>query len=238
MGFYDAIGATYAATRIADPRIAAQIDAALGDAESVLNVGAGSGNYEPVNRAVIAVVPSRTMIDQRSTGAAPVVQAVAESLPFSDGHFDAAMGIFTIHHWTNPVRGLREVARVSHRQVYLTYEPETVTGLWILDYFPWVKDLPHERRALSAAQLSKLINVSDVQIVPIPKDCTDGFGGAFWARPERYLEPGVQEGMSMLAVLDPALRDAGTAQLRRDLESGEWTRRYGHLLTFGALDLG
>jgi hypothetical protein len=78
----------------------------------------------------------------------------------------------------------------------------------------------------------------DVQTVRIPADCTDGFGGAYWARPEFYLEPQVQAGMSMLAILDPRARADGTERLRQSLATGQWDSKYGHLRNGTAIDLG
>jgi Methyltransferase domain len=235
---YEPIGKTYAATRQPDVRIATQIRHALGDVTRVINVGAGAGSYEPTDCDVVAIDPSITMLRQRSDSACPSVVGRAESLPFSDGSFDAAMGTFTLHHWTDLATGLREVQRISSRQVFLLYEPSYASEMWIVKYFPEILELPHEKRAPSVSDLSVLLNIERVEMVPVPNDCTDGFGGAYWARPERYLETSVQAGMSMLAALQPAVRAAGTARLHDSLSSGEWDATYGHLRTTESTDLG
>jgi SAM-dependent methyltransferase len=234
---YETIGQTYASTRVPDHRIAAQLVAALGTARTVLNVGGGAGNYEPVDRTVVAVDPSVVMLRQR-TNTTTVVQGVAEALPFANNSFEVAMGTFTLHHWPDLAQGLAEVKRVAARQVFLMYEPSFAYNMWILRYFPEILDLPHEQRAPSVNDISALLSVTEVQVVPVPSDCTDGFGGAYWARPEMYLEPSVQAGMSMLAVLPDQIRAAGTQRLRSALESGQWDSQYGHLRTQDSADLG
>jgi ubiquinone/menaquinone biosynthesis C-methylase UbiE len=134
---YDTIGRNYARHRQPDPRIASQIDAALGDARLVLNVGAGTGSYEAGDRRVVAVEPSTIMLAQRLSSAAPAVRAVAGELPFSDASFDAAMAIFTVHHWPHPVAGLAELCRVADGIVILTFDPAIHAGHWLYeDYLP------------------------------------------------------------------------------------------------------
>lgn len=226
---YDDIGRSYARTRREDPRIAAAVHEALGSAASVLNVGAGSGNYEPADRRVVAVEPSGEMLRQRPRGSAPAVRAVAEHLPFPDGSFDAAMAFLTVHHWTDRAAGLRELARVSRRQVVFYFEALQTHGFWALDYFPTARDLPTEVDPPGEAFLGEHLRVRRIERVLVPHDCVDGFGTAFWARPEAYLDPDVQAGMSWLALLPEAERRAGTARLRADLESGTWDERHGHL---------
>ena len=226
---YDVIGRSYAATRREDPRIATQIRAALGDARSVVNIGAGAGSYEPADRDVVAVEPSRRMIDQRVLGAAPVVRASAEGLPFADGSFGAAMAVLTAHHWPDPAEGLREMARVAHRQVVLFFEPLQTHDFWALEYFPAARELPTEVDPPDAELIGQHLRVREIHSVLVPHDCVDGFGAAFWGRPEAYLEPEVQAGMSWLALLPEVDREEGTQRLRADLDSGEWDRRLGHL---------
>jgi SAM-dependent methyltransferase len=236
---YDEIGRTYSATRRTDPRVAAQLHAALADAATVLNVGAGTGSYEPADRAVVACEPSRTMLRQRPAGAAPAVQAVAEALPFADGTFDATLAVLTVHHWTDLERGLRELQRVSERQVVLFFEPGFADGLWLIeDYFPEILDLPTEQTAPDEARLRATLHVERVEPVPVPADCVDGFGGCFWNRPEAYLDPAVQDGMSCFAQLDETARARGTQRLRASLESGEWDAKYGFLRSLAEFDLG
>lgn len=235
---YDSIGCTYAATRREDPRVAAQIEAAVGGGRSLVNVGAGSGSYEPADRTVVAVEPSDTMIGQRAHRSPCVVRAVAEHLPFPDGAFDAALAVFTVHHWADRRAGLSELRRVSRRQVVLFFEPLEVHRFWGVHYFHEAKDLPSERNAPSEALLRDHLQVREVRPVLVPNDCIDGFGAAFWARPERYLEPEVQAGMSWMALLPPAVRERGTGRLAADLASGEWDRRFGHLRSADSYDAG
>ncbi len=225
---YDVIGRSYAVTRREDPRVAVEIHAALGPEGSVVNVGAGSGSYEPANRTVIAVEPSVRMIEQRAD-AAPAVRGVAEHLPFADDTFDVAMAVLTIHHWSDPAKGLREMARVSHRQVILFFEALRTHDFWALEYFPAALELPTEQDPPGERLLADHLHLREVREVLVPHDCRDGFGAAFWARPEAYLDPHVQAGMSWLAMLTAVDRASGTSRLRADLESGAWDRRYGHL---------
>jgi SAM-dependent methyltransferase len=237
---YDAIGQRYSATRRTDPRIAAQLFAALGDARTILNVGAGTGNYEPDDRSVIALDPSLTMLKQRRAEAAPCVCGMAETLPFRDHAFDAALAILTVHHWGDMQRGIDELRRVSDRQVVLTFEPSFTAELWLVcDYFPEVVDLPTERRLPDTETLRRWFGVpTTVAPVLIADDCIDGFAGCYWNRPEAYLDPHIQDGMSMFAHLDPAARRRGTEQLRADLASGRWDEKYGASRRQTEIDLG
>jgi SAM-dependent methyltransferase len=235
---YDAIGRGYGAVRRADPRIARRLHGALGDASRVLNVGAGAGSYEPTDRPVVALEPSPVMIAQRPLDAAPVVRGVAERLPFRADEFGAALAVLTVHHWSDLGAGLAELRRVAARQVVLLFEPDAVADLWMLDYWPEVLDLPTERAAPGSQVLAQHLDVRSIEPVPVPHDCTDGFAGAFWARPERYLDPGVQAGMSTLAQLDPEVRARGADRLRDALASGAWDRRHGALRRQDAIDLG
>lgn len=230
MAVYDEIGRTYTRTRQSDPRIAAQIAAALGDAASVLNVGAGSGNYEPTDRWVTALEPSMTMIRQRSASTAAVVQGVAGDLPFVDRSFDVAMGILTLHHWPDVGAGLAEVRRVSRRQVFMLFDGLVRDGYWLIDdYFPAVWELDSERQAPTVAMVGEHLDIVRVEVVLIPSDCTDGFGCAYWNRPEDHLDPVVLAGMSWSSQLAPEVLFEGVEHLRDDIESGRWDERYGHL---------
>jgi SAM-dependent methyltransferase len=235
---YDAIGRTYTATRTTDPRLAARIWDALGDARTVVNVGAGTGSYEPPDRDVTAVEPSAVMIAQRPPGAAPAVQASAEALPFDDGSFDAAMAVLTIHHWSDFPAGAAELRRVARdRVVVFSWDPACVDRMWLgPEYFPQLAredvdgfpSLDHQAAALNA----------EVQVVPIPWDCRDGFMSAFWRRPEAYLDPAVRAGISTLAKRSEEELAEGLARLRADLDSGAWARRHADLLEQDELDLG
>lgn len=218
--------------------MAAAIRDALGPGRSLVNVGAGSGNYEPDDRLVVAVEPSAAMVRQRDGRSPLVVHAAAESLPFPDLVFDAALAVLTVHHWTAPVAGLREMARVASRQVILFFEPLHTHGFWALEYFPDALELPTEQHPPGEELLRAALSVREVRTVLVPSDCLDGFGTAYWARPEAYLDPEVQAGMSWLALLPESVRQEGSARLRADLDSGRWDERYGHLRSQSTYDGG
>ena len=234
---YDRIGERYATGRRTDPRIAAPIRAALGGARTVLNVGAGSGSYEPPGRRVVAVEPSVIMLAQRPGGMAPAVRAVAERLPFPDGAFDAAMGVLTMHHWADRDRGLAEMRRVAGRVVLFLCDPRRRPPWWLGHYFPATARLEAARET-PVAELARVLGPLEVIPVPIPGDCADGFNGAYWRRPRAILDPAVWGPMSALSLIPPADRAAGMSRLRADLDSGAWERRWGHLLGLAELDLG
>lgn len=235
---YEDIGRSYAKTRREDPRIAAEITACLGASRSVVNVGAGTGSYEPSDRLVVAVEPSPRMVGQRRGRTRHVVQGVAEALPFPDAAFDAGMAVLTIHHWADPEAGLRELRRVARHQVVFFFEPLRSHDFWALDYFSEALDVPSEQHPPGEDVLRRALRVREVRRVLVPYDCTDGFGAAFWARPEAYLDPEVQAGMSWLALLSPEARDRGSARLAADLASGAWDRRHGHLRRLPTYDGG
>jgi len=236
---YDTIGATYTVTRRTEPRIAAQIWAALGDAQTVLNVGAGTGSYEPPGRDVIALEPSALMRAQRPAGAAPCVAGVAESLPFEDESFDAAMASSTVHHWRDPIAGLREMLRVARRVVVFTFD-DSESGwrrrFWLTrDYLPEFTNLLAGRPSL--AEQARAIGAS-VEPVLIPWDCTDGFFEAYWRRPEAYLDENVRRGVSVWARVGPDAERRAVDSLRDDLASGRWAERNRDLADLDAADLG
>ena len=233
---YDRIGLGYAKHRRAEPRWAQAVVDALGVAGSVVNVGAGAGSYEPLDRPVVAVEPSATMLAQRRTGGR-CVRAVAEALPFGDRTFDAAMAMLTTQHWTDASAGLSELARVSARQVVLTWEPAVLADFWLLrDYLP--EAVEHDATLATLATVIEALPGAVVQALPVPADCADGVLGAYWRRPEAYLDPSVRSAISGLALLDPARVAAGVARLAADLGDGTWARRHGHLRDAGELDLG
>lgn len=234
---YDRIGQGYSAKRVPEPTWVTQIDAALGDATTVLNVGAGSGNYEPVGHSVVALEPSWQMLRQRRT-TTPAVQGVAEQLPFADHSFDATMATLTVHHWRDRTAGLQELQRVSRRQVLVVYDPAIAHGFWAIEYFPEALDSPIERNAPTPDGIGGVLDVVDVQTMWIPADCSDGVAAAYWRRPEAYLDPAVQGSMSLLALLPPDVLERGSARLRADLEDGTWQRRHGHLLDQDRADYG
>jgi SAM-dependent methyltransferase len=232
---YDTIGIDYAALRKPDPRIAAHLWRALGNSRSVLNVGAGTGSYEPADRLVAALEPSREMIRQRPPRAAPAIQGQAENLPFADGSFDAAMAVLTVHHWSDQGRGLREMRRVSRGPVVLlTFDPAH-RDMWLLDYFPALAALD-DAQMPPLSEYERHLGPVDISPVPIPHDCSDGFLYAYWRRPAAYLDSGIRTGMSSFWALDGL--EEGLARLKRDLDTGTWTKRYGALLELDALDAG
>jgi len=235
---YDTIGAAYTVTRRTDPRIAARIWGALGDARTVLNVGAGTGSYEPPGRDVIAAEPSALMRAQRPVSAAPCVGAVAERLPFEDASFDAAMAVSTVHHWQDPVAGLREMRRVARRVVVFTFDREAVgfRSFWLTrDYLPEILDIVAGHPSLT--ELARAIG-GRIEPVLIPWDCSDGFYEAHWRRPEAYLDEDVRRGVSAWARVGPEVEERAVRSLRDDLASGRWAERNRDLVSLEAADLG
>ncbi len=236
---YDRMGIGYSAVRRPEPRIAARIEAALGDARSILNVGAGTGSYEPAGRDVTALEPSREMIAQRPPGSAPVIEGIAEELPFEGNSFDAAMALITVHHWTDLEAGLAEMVRVARqRVVVLTFTPVPPEELWMRrDYFPGILDF-HTRVMLPIEELAALLPAASVEPVPIPNGCADGFWLAIWDRPEMHLDPDVRRASSTWHQMPPDEVERGLADLEADLESGRWDERNGDLRERPELDVG
>ena len=236
MQLYDQIGMGYARLRRPDPRLTARICQALGEAETVVNVGAGAGSYEPRDRHVIAVEPALTMVHQRPRGSAPVVRASATHLPFQDAAFAAALAVLTVHHWPDRARGLCELARVARdRVVVVTWDP-TFSGFWLIDdYFPAIVELDR-RRCPTMEEFQRALGGVTIRPLPIPHDCTDGFLGAYWRRPHAYLHREVRHAISAFATL--AGVEDGLTCLAQDLADGTWQRRHGHLLHQEELDLG
>jgi SAM-dependent methyltransferase len=233
---YDTIGTTYATTRQTDPRIAARIWAALGGARTVINVGAGTGSYEPPDRDVTAVEPSAVMRAQRAPGAARCLDASAESLPFGDKSFDVAMSVLSDHHWRDPIAGLREMRRVARHVVVFQFDASDADRFWLTrDYLPEFALLGsagptlRERAEAIGARLER---------VPIPWDCADGFFHAFWRRPEAYLRADVRRGTSVWARVGPAAETRAVRTLRADLASGRWERRNAAIMALDEAELG
>ena len=237
MPLYDEIGTGYAGRRRVDPRLAIPLHAALGNARRVLNVGAGTGSYEPSDRRVVALEPSSEMIRQRRAGLAPVIQGQAESMPFATESFDAVMTVLSAHHWSDRQAGFAELRRVAQRRVVLTFDPEVHNRMWLMDYLPEIRDL----RSASGLTIDEVVNGvggGTVTALPVPHDCRDGMTVAFWRRPEAYLDPEVRLGSSSLRELDSKPLERGLAGLDRDLRNGAWARQYGHLLELDAFDCG
>ena len=225
---YDARGHGYAAQRQPDPRIATMVHEALGDSRSVVNVGAGAGSYEPADRQVVAVEPSAVMRAQRPGGAAPVVAAVAERLPFRDDSFDAAMAMVTVHQWPSAEQGLREMRRVArHTGVVLTFDGSALYRYWLGDYCPELLGVEAKRYPTIEHVIDALGGSGEAHPVPIPIDCTDGFTEAYYARPEKFLDPGVRAAQSAWGFVSADAQQRTVNQLRADLESGAWDKRYG-----------
>jgi SAM-dependent methyltransferase len=238
---YDTIGESYSGTRREDPRLRERIHAALGDARTVVNVGAGAGSYEPRDRHVIAIEPSDVMAAQRPRELAPAIRASAGSLPLRDDSVDAAMALVTIHHWEDELeRGVRELRRVARGPVVIaTYDPAVSGQMWLAaEYVPEVAELD-DRIFPSPSRVAAWLG-GDVRTEPllIPRDCTDWMFGSFWAHPERVLDPVARANTSGFARTDPAVVERVVAQLSRDLESGAWDERHGELRDLDAFDAG
>lgn len=232
---YDKIGVNYANLRKPEPRIGRQIARALGSAETVLNVGAGAGSYEPAERTVTALEPSAEMISQRPADAAPVIQGFAEDLPFDDDAFDAAMGVLTIHHWSDQPKGLAEMRRVSRGPVVLlTFDPEH-KDFWLLDYLPGLAALDDDQMP-KLSDYEAWLGPVEISTVPVPHDCCDGFMAAYWRRPAAYLDPKIRAAISPFWALGDI--SAELATLARDLEDGTWAERYAELLELEDYDAG
>jgi SAM-dependent methyltransferase len=227
---YDRHGAGYAQMRRPDPRIAALVHAALGDAISVVNVGAGAGSYEPTDRDVTAVEPSEVMRAQRPAHLSRALDGIAEDLPFGDDTFDAAMATITVHQWRDLQRGLEEMRRVAHGPVViLTFDPAVLDHFWLNHYIPEIIAAERPRYPVIERIGGLLGGHSTVAPVPVPIDCVDGFGEAFYGRPEALLDPAVRAAQSGWAFVDPPTIDRFVDHLRSDLDSGEWDRQFGHL---------
>jgi SAM-dependent methyltransferase len=228
---YAAIGGAYATYRQPEPQIAAFIHRALGDAKTVLNVGAGAGSYEPTDRTVTPVEPSESMRAQRPAGLASAIDATAEALPFADQSFDAAMTTFSIHQWRDLAVGLRELRRVTRGPVViLTCDPDLLDRSWVADYLPAVIET-EARRYPTMAAIGEALGEIDVAQVPIPLACVDGFTEAYYGRPEMLLDPLARLSNSAWSFVDEDTVTASMAQLQTDLEDGAWDAKYGSLRT-------
>lgn len=236
---YEKIGVGYATTRAPDPRIEAQINAALGDAGSVANVGAGGGSYEPRDRVVYAVEPSPTMIRQRPVGSAPAIRGCAEQLPLRDDSVDAVLATLTIHHWQDRELGFAELRRVARKRiVILTWDADVWETFWLIREYDSGMRQMDRKRAVSIPDVVAAFGKCQVLPVPIPHDCTDGFHGAYWRRPTAYLDPAVRAAISTYALMAPEDYMEGIERLAVDLESGAWNARHRDLMALDEIDLG
>jgi SAM-dependent methyltransferase len=235
---YDTIGRDYTANRRADPRWEAVVAAHLGDAQRIVNVGAGTGSYEPPGRQVVAVEPSSVMLAQRPAGAAPAVRASASRLPLRPGWAEVVIAILTVHHWDDWAGGLAELCRVAPRRIVLAIDFARHADFWLLrEYLPEVR--AHTLRcAPSADTVADVIGATTCLELPVPHDLKDGVMGAYWSRPEAYLDPTVRLNNSGMALTDPTSVERGIARLRADLSSGAWRERHADLERLESIDLG
>jgi SAM-dependent methyltransferase len=234
---YDRIGSDYASQRRPDPRWVDRIHRPLAGRRTLVNIGAGTGSYEPRSMSVVAVEPSPVMIRQRAASAAPVVCAVAERLPFADGAFDVALAVLTVHHWSDPEAGLAEMRRVARRQVVLTWDPDVSRRFWLVrDYLPEIMDREASLATLEAVLAG--LGPATAETLPVPADCCDGCLGAYWRRPHAFLDPVVRSAISGLALLESDVVSAAVERLRSDLAGGWWHARYAELAHLDEIDLG
>ena len=238
---YNTIGVDYAETRKPDPRLAALIHASLKGLESILNVGAGAGSYEPADKSLVALEPSSIMISQRPAGAAPCVGGEVENLPFADNSFDAAMALLTLHHWRDIWQGLSELKRVVRKRIVIhthNWDTAVMGGFWLTnDYIPEIIDRDARRFPKIEDIAAEFRSVRVIKVL-IPHDCSDGFLCAYWRRPEAYLDDQVRKGISSFQQISQPVVAEGLAKLKADLESGRWAERYAELLDKEEIDLG
>jgi len=234
---YDRIGIGYTEVRRSEPRIEQRIRAALAGLVEILNVGAGTGSYEPPGRVLAAVEPSLQMLDQRDPAAAPPVRAVAERLPFRDDTFDGSMAILTVHHWSDPLAGLAEVRRVTRGPVVVfTFDRAVHNSMWLAEYLPAAESLDPDH--LESVQIADALGGGIVETVLVPHDCVDGFAHAYWRRPRAYLDPAVRAGISSFARLSEPVVEEAVSKLGADLSSGRWAADHADLLELDELDAG
>ncbi|MBL0033567.1 MAG: class I SAM-dependent methyltransferase [Bacteroidetes bacterium] len=230
---YDTHGQKYSGQRKTDPRIAAYVHNALADSETVINIGAGSGSYEPEDKYVIAVEPSITMRTQRiANGKIPAINAKADSLPFDDRSFDAAMAMVTVHHWPDIEKGISEIRRVTKKRfVIMTFDPDALDDFWNVNYFPQLIEIERARYP-SITRLQKALSAkTEVIKIPIPLDCVDGFQETYYGRPEAFLEKEVRMAQSAWGFLPADLEEKYLQNLSNDLQSGAWDKKFGHFRT-------
>jgi SAM-dependent methyltransferase len=226
---YDSHGQGYARQRRTDPRIAALVHQALGSARTLLNIGAGAGSYEPEDRYVLAIEPSASMRAQRPAHLAPAIHGVAEKLPLDDQSVDASMALVTVHQWPDLQKGLSELRRVTRDHIIvLTFDGDALDRYWLVDYVPELMGVERGRYPAIDSICKMLGGKTDVQTVPIPIDCVDGFTEAFYARPEQFLDPAVRRAQSAWGFVTQEVQERFVRQLGDDLQSGAWEKRYGN----------
>ena len=227
---YNSDGKKYSGYRKADLRISKYIWDELGNAKTVLNIGAGAGSYEPTDRYIIAIEPSETMRKQRSPYLPPAINATAESIPLDDQSVDAAMAILTVHHWPDQFKGLNEIRRVTRGPiVIMTFDSASATEFWMFDYCPEMKLVEEKRYGPIQNLIQILEEPYQITEVPVPVDCTDKFQVALYARPEEFLNPEVRKSQSAWKFLPAGAEDKFLESLSAELGNGEWDRKYGHL---------
>jgi SAM-dependent methyltransferase len=240
---YDRIGSSYSASRATDQRIGAAIRSALGDAETVVNVGAGTGAYEPADLDVVAIEPSAVMIAQRPEGSARVLCASAEAIPLADNSVDAAMAVISDHHWSDRRQGLREMRRVARgRVVVVNTDPSLADAFWLTrEYLRSFAELIPDRYRVPGyweRELDELLGKTAIEVLPVPHDCQDGFYQAYWRRPEAYLRREVRTNISAFRLLPQREVQEAVRRLATDLRTGAWLKRHQLLSATDALDVG
>ena len=224
---YEADGAHYSAIRRPEPRFARKIRDALGDASTLINVGAGAGSYAPEDLSVTAVEPSASMRSQRPAHLAPALDAVAEDLPFPDQAFDAALASVTVHQWSDLGGGLAELRRVTRGPVVImTFDPVSLREFWLGEYAPAMMERESGRMpdlGELAAQLGGNVRIDEL---PIPADCSDGFAEAYFGRPEAFLDARVRKSQSAWGFIDAEEEHRSVERLRAALEDGSWDHRF------------
>jgi len=230
---YDSNGKTYSSRRETEPKIAEYINRSLGDAKTVLNVGAGAGSYEPSDRYVIAIEPSITMRNQRlANDKSPAIHASADHIPFDDKAFDAVTAFLTIHHWPDIKKGLSELQRVAKNKVIImTFDPEALDRFWNAEYFPEVIAVERQRYPTMEFITSALGDQCEIVEIPVPLECVDGFQEAFYGRPEAFLDKQVRLAQSAWGFIPDDQQEIIVSRLANDLASGEWDRKYGYYRT-------
>ncbi|WP_028974837.1 class I SAM-dependent methyltransferase [Spirochaeta cellobiosiphila] len=238
---YDSNKPDYTNIRKPDPNIAKALLASLGEVNTLVNIGAGSGAYEPTTMDVTAVEPSQSMRETRlAKGLHAAIEATADKLPFDDNSFDAAMASLTIHHWPDLKAGLEEIKRVTKKRlVILTFDPDRLDSYWSKEYFPEVLAVEGRRYPkLKAIQSCLPKDTFQCQYVDVPRDCEDGFQEAFYARPEAFLESEVRKAQSAWGFIDTETETRLIDRLKKDLNSGEWDKKYGYYRNQPTLQCG